>query len=372
MSRDPLEEKISIARTRLLLDRPFLGALTLRLPLVEANGDWCATTATDMRNIYFNRAYLDALGPRQIEFVLAHEALHCGLAHFARRGHRDKHRWDLACDFAINPVLIEEGLRPPPNAVTFFEYAGLSAEEIYPLLQDNEDQESMDQHLDGSAHDGASSVPPTSGPEREALAQQWQQHLVTAAQRAVSSGKLSGTLARWMNELLQPRLPWRALLAQFMRTVARDDYSYMRPARRESNAILPSLRSHGIDVVVALDVSGSITDAELAEFIAEVDALKGRLNARVTIVICDREVRGVPEVYEAWETLRVPSTLPRGGDTDFRPVFSGLDAQSISPDVLVYFTDACGQFPDHAPAYPVCWIVKGKQRVPWGTRVQLN
>jgi predicted metal-dependent peptidase len=49
----------------------------------------------------------------QIKFVLIHEALHCALTHFARRGNRTKHKWDLACDFAINPLLVKEGFHPP-------------------------------------------------------------------------------------------------------------------------------------------------------------------------------------------------------------------------------------------------------------------
>ena len=82
--------RISAARSRLILDRPFLGALVLRLPMQEIEAPWCPTTATDARKIYFNPAYFDSLSLSQIEFALAHEALHCALAHFARRLHRDK------------------------------------------------------------------------------------------------------------------------------------------------------------------------------------------------------------------------------------------------------------------------------------------
>ena len=53
----------------------------------------------------------------QTQFMLAHEALHCALSHFARRQHRVQHRWDLACDYAINPLLLDDGLKPPPNSL---------------------------------------------------------------------------------------------------------------------------------------------------------------------------------------------------------------------------------------------------------------
>jgi predicted metal-dependent peptidase len=44
----------------------------------------------------------------------------------------------------------------------------------------------------------------------------------------------------------------------------------------------------------------------------------------------------------------------------------------MKPDTLVYFTDAGGKFPEREPPYPTVWLVKGKARVPFGARVQLN
>jgi len=142
-----IETKLSAAATRLILDKPFLGALVLRLPMIEADAKWCRTTATDARALYYNPDYIDALSLEQTQFVLAHEALHCALSHFARRQHRNKMRWDVACDLAINPLLIQDGLKPPPGALHLAEFDGMTAEEIYPCLDENDDDEPMDQHL---------------------------------------------------------------------------------------------------------------------------------------------------------------------------------------------------------------------------------
>lgn len=395
---DALEQKIAAARTRLILDQPFLGVLVLRLPLVAAKPQWCPTTATDSKSLYYNPAYLDALGTRQLEFVLAHEALHCALAHFSRRGHRDKRRWDLACDFAINPVLLAEGLRPPPNAITFVEYAGMTAEEIYPLLQDNDNTESMDQHLDETTSAGASEPlktppnqdaasqgltkngdepgrrpPPLTPGEREQLDKQWQHQRVVAAQRAAQAGKLSGALANLVDTLLHPKLSWRTLLARYMVARAREDYDYTRPARREGEAILPRLHSRQIDIAIVLDTSGSISATEIQEFLGEVDALKAQVRAHVTLFACDTEIAaGAPWVFEAWEELKLPQQLPRGGGTRFTAPFAWYQQRPMTPDLLVYFTDALGQFPQVAPMFPVLWLVKGKAPVPFGARIQLN
>jgi len=144
-STTDVSQKLTAARTRLILDKPFLGALVLRLPLVE-NNQWCQTSATDARSIYYNHNYLSDLTLTQAQFVLAHEALHCGLSHFARREHREKKRWDVACDHAVNQLLAEDNLEPPPGALFDNKYAGMSAEEIYPCIEAEDNEEPMDQH----------------------------------------------------------------------------------------------------------------------------------------------------------------------------------------------------------------------------------
>ena len=56
-----VELKLTAARTRLIIDKPFLGALVLRLPMEEADSEWCKTTATDARKFYYNAEYIDCL-----------------------------------------------------------------------------------------------------------------------------------------------------------------------------------------------------------------------------------------------------------------------------------------------------------------------
>ena len=190
----------------------------------------------------------------------------------------------------------------------------------------------------------------------------------------MQAGKLGGAMARMVDHLLQPQLPWRMLLARYMSATARDDYSYTRPSsRREGLAILPSLRSAQIDVAVAVDTSGSVSNDEIGQFLSEVNGLKGQMRARLTLLACDADLTGDgPWIFEPWEELAYPGELQGGGGTRFSPVFDWLARQERQPDLLVYFTDANGEFPKAEPLYPVIWLVKGKSKVPWGQRIQLN
>lgn len=394
MDLHDIETKLTAARTRLILDKPFLGALALRLPMIAADPKWCQATSTDARSFYYNPAYIDALSLEQAQFVLANQALHCALSHFARRQHRSRFRWNIACDHAINPLLVKDGLIPPPGTLVLECYEGMTAEEIYPCIEENDSDEPMEspQHDgDGSGDSkdeakgqepndagrdeagGAAEPQPLSASEQESLAAQWQLRLAGAAQQAQQAGKLGGILGRMVGEMMQPKLPWRLLLARYMTQYARDDYSYMRPSRREGAMILPSLRSAQADIMVVLDTSGSISEQEIDEFMSEINAIKGQLRARIVLHACDTALAEEgPWLFESWDEFRLPKEIQGGGGTDFRPVFEWISRQGREPDLLLYFTDALGEFPLVEPSFPVLWLVKGKVPTPWGQRIQLN
>jgi predicted metal-dependent peptidase len=388
-----IQTKLGAARTRLILERPFIGALVMHLPLVPVAAARCETVATDARSIHYNPAYIAALTFAETQFVLAHEAMHCALGHFARRAHRLRRRWDIACDHSVNLLLMDEGLKAPAGVLANPDFRGLSAEEIYPLLPPEPADRTLDRHLfdESGPEPGAEArgairdenrpvrgrgvlAPRDAGPrERAELERRWQSRVVSAAQQARRAGRLADSWLRRVDGVVQPQLPWRVLLARYLMSMARDDYSFQRPARREGDALLPRLSSSELDLCVVLDTSGSIGADELAHFVSEVDAIKGQIRARVTLHACDERLdsRG-PWQFQHWESFTVPREIGGGGGTRFAPVFDWIDAGHLRPDLLLYFTDAEGEFPRDAPAFPVIWLVKGRAKVPWGERIQLN
>ena len=154
-----------------------------------------------------------------------------------------------------------------------------------------------------------------------------------AAQQAEQAGKLSAVMKRLINVLLQPKLPWRALLARYMTSIARDDYSYVRPSTRRGNpAIFPTLKSAEINALIGLDVSGSVSDKELNEYLSEINVIKGQMRAKITLIACDSEIiEGFPRSFEPWEEATLPEEIAGGGTTDFRPVFTWAEQQDKQP-----------------------------------------
>jgi predicted metal-dependent peptidase len=391
---DAVARKLQAARARLVLERPFLGALALHLEL-RAGGT--RSIATDGRRLDYAPAFIAALGFAETQFMVAHAALHCALGHFFRRRHRDGRRWDAACDYAVNQLLVDDGLVAPPGALLDPRHRGLAAEEIYPLLP-AEVPPSLDEHGAGRVDEGGRieagelARPPETLVEeaflelhrdgldelgmrvsRESLADAWRDRLSLAASEAAQAGRLGAAWQGLLSHLAAPRLPWRALLERFLVTHAQEDYSFARPGRREGDAILPGRSGREANLVVALDTSGSIGRAQLLDFAAEIDALKGRLAARVALLFCDAALSAdSPRRFEPWEPIRFPEALCGGGSTRFAPVFEWIEREPVRPDALVYFTDGLAEFPPAPPSYPVLWVVSGNAQVPWGTRVQLN
>src|SRR4051794_22117135 len=131
--------RIQKARTALVLDHPFFGSLLFRLKGVESRS--IKTMATDGITLYYNPEFVDTLTAATLAGALAHEVLHPALHHHVRRSGREPKRWNVACDYAINPLLVDAGLNLPEGVLLDNRFRGMSAEQIYNLLETDSEPE---------------------------------------------------------------------------------------------------------------------------------------------------------------------------------------------------------------------------------------
>jgi predicted metal-dependent peptidase len=127
-------EKIAKAREALILDQRFFGNLIWAMPVVLATqirGQRIDTAATDYARVYFNPGYIDTLTLGEVKGLYCHEVLHPALGHNLRRNGRDPLLWNIAGDYAINPMILAAGMILPKGALVNPAYARMSAEEIY-------------------------------------------------------------------------------------------------------------------------------------------------------------------------------------------------------------------------------------------------
>jgi predicted metal-dependent peptidase len=386
-------QALAQARCRLVLGRDAKSAFfaTLALRLVPAVSWDIDTLATDGKKLSFNPDFVAGLPPDELVGVVAHEVLHNALAHPARRGPRDLKRWNVACDLAVNPLLLDAGFALPASRLVPGEGAfqdlprGRSAEDYYGLLPGEPPAGGTREDGDGPAPDAQGQDPGGCGAVRDpgdgspadcrraeaaaavAVAQ--------ARQAARGRGVLPAGLARLVQEVLQPRVDWRDVLRQFVSSQARNDYAWSPPNRRFVHAglYLPGLRSQELgEVVLAVDASGSIGPRELSRFAAEAQAILEAYDCSLTVLYHDAEVLKV----QRWRSADGPLTLEPvgGGGTSHACVFDWVAAQGEAPACVVCLTDLETSFPDAPPAVPVLWAVAGgnADTPPFGLRVTIG
>lgn len=338
--------QLTRARTGLVLDAPFFGMLALRLQLVEEPK--IPTAAVDGKHIFYNPEFIAKQSYEETKTLIGHEVMHCVFEHIGRRGDREPRRWNQAGDFVINDVLVDSGFTPIKGWLHNRAYAGMTTDHVYEMLPPNDGNGGAGDPLD-DCQDGA--------PDDAAVNNvDWKIATVQAAQAAQAMGKLPGKLARFIDELTNPKVDWRAMLQRFISETSKNDYSWQRPNKRflGQGFYLPTLHSETMgEIVVAIDTSGSIDQATLNAFGSEIKAIVQTSRPSKTIVIyCDSDVNHVDEFGPNDE---LHFEMHGGGGTAFKPVMDYVTENNITPVCLVYLTDLYGDHKFAAPDYPVLW-----------------
>jgi predicted metal-dependent peptidase len=400
--------KMENARTRLLLKRPFYGALALRLEIVEDNTQ--PTAYTDGKVIGFNSHFVDQIDKQESLFLVLHEVLHCILKHPWRKGTRDHELFNQAGDYVINLVCLIDGFKLLTNVLLDNKYDGKSTEWVYADLErqrraNQNNGDSCDAGEEGGGNDspstsqeyGPGDVPTFSeavksgqfGEFREATdengnadtesADEWE----GAVQIAVAQEKARGTMSAKALASIQGRnegmVDWSETLANFLSDSGNNfDTTWAKPNRRfiGRGQYLPSMKREGIDhVVIAVDTSGSVSDSELKQFMSETIALVEQMDCSITVIPCDSRIGKVLE-FESYDVPEDVGEFKLGGrgGTSFKPPFRWVeDNMDSTPTALIYFTDGECNYPDE-PDYPVFWAISntyGFSPAPWGTSVEV-
>jgi predicted metal-dependent peptidase len=385
----------------LVLDHPFFGSLLFRLKGVESRS--VKTMATDGVTLHYNPEFVDTLTAATLAGALAHEVLHPALHHHVRRSGRDPKGWNVACDYAINPLLVDVGLSLPQGVLLDNRFRGMSAEQIYNLLETESEPEQKpgDDHqtecTDANGTVGVNSpdggrdepsAPETDGGIGQVLdapvaedgdsgaeeqIREWNIAVNQATTVAQQAGKVPVGLQRTLDGAAEAAVDWREMLRRSWSDTTPSDYSWVRPNRRHlwNGVYLPGVVREGVgEVAIAVDCSGSISARQLRLFEAEARSiLEGQRPARVHVLYFDAAIHRV-DTYYAGE--RIELNPVGGGGTVFGPCFEWLEAQGIRPQCLVFLTDLYGSFPPLAPPYPVLWASTGSRQAPFGEVIPMQ
>lgn len=386
-------KQISKARTALFLDRPFYGALCLRMPLIGDHPQ-ISTMAVDGTNMYYDSKWVNDLPLEELKGVLAHELLHVVYMHMLRVQDRDHKLWNVATDFAINRDLLKEGFKLPENGCIDRDgkYNGMTAEAIYQTLLndpewDNCRMPEWGMFIGQLGEDGESPTDEDGNPigvkltkeQAKQIEANMRAGIANAATLAKQAGKLPGHIEEHIKELFRPKVNWRAVLWPFITDLSEDEYSWNRPHRGyiSEGEYFPSMKSEGIDkIVFAIDTSGSMSNKEIAQCWSEIVAVCEQMRPKKLICIqCDSHVQSVDDI-DVLNARGIKFSAHGRGGTNVTPVFEEIEKNHRDTCALVYLTDM-GIWWDseqkEPPPYPILWIsTRRDQSAPYGEVVHME
>jgi len=393
---DPIIDKLTTARVGLLLKSPFFGNMATRMQLKDAS-DWCPTAATDGRGFFYNKDFVNKLSTKKLEFLFAHEICHAIFDHFGRVGSRDRMLSNIAQDYAVNQILVDDRIGEKITEVQICydpKYRGMAWEEIYDDLWEKAEKISMpellkqlgdllDEHLkegdeqSGGGKDGdkdGNGRPTISKEDLQKIKDEVKQAMIQSA-AACGAGRVPLGIQRLIKDLTEPKMNWRELIRMNIQSIVRNDYSFIRPNRKSqhSGAVLPGMKNdETIDVAVGIDMSGSIGDADARIFLSEVKGIMDQYaDYNIHIWCFDTEVYNPQKITQDNGDELLTYDLKGGGGTDFEANWQFMKDNDIRPKKFIMFTDGypCGGWGDEDYC-DTLFIVKGsKNEAPFGQTV---
>lgn len=361
---DPIIEKLTTARVGLLLKAPFFGNMATRMKLVESN-DWCPTAATDGRNFYYSTEFVESLSVKQLEFLFGHEILHCAFDHMARVGSRDKQLSNIAMDFAVNQILMDERIGEKITQVDICydaKYRGMAWEEIYDELYEKAEKipmeellkqlgDQLDEHLkeeegagegDEEGEGKGKGRPRISKEDAQRIKDEIKEAMIQSA-AAAGAGRVPAGIQRMIKDMTEPKISWRELIQQEIQSIVRNDYSFQRPNRKSahSGAILPGMKeATTIDVAIAIDMSGSISQNDATVFLSEVKGILDQYEDFSLNLWCfDTEIYNHKTITQDTAYELEDYEPEGGGGTDFLVNWTYMKENDIVPKKFIMFTD---------------------------------
>ena len=368
------------------------------------------TACTDGVNELYGRAFIESLNDKGLGFTIMHESMHKLCRHltvYHTLWTKDSRRTNMACDYWINGKL---RLADPSGTLIMMpmkdgkpigldnpQYDGMTVKAIWDALEgrggkggeQGEKGEEGEKGKGGEQGDGGGggfddhdwkSAGELTKEQQEEIRRELDQAIRQGKAAAKAAGVGAGGLTIELDNLINPQVDWREQLREFVRSTCADKTtsSWRRPNRRflHQDIYMPTMVGESIkELVVAVDVSGSMFDGTLGKVMSEVKGLTEAMSIdKVHVLYWDGKVE-VHEEYDAasfkdWQQVSKPSG---GGGTTPACIPLYLREKVITPDAVVVLTD--GEVGEWGVwELPVLWVISNKNTIvaPTGKTIQLK
>jgi len=361
-----IEQRIKQIKANLLLEQPYFGSVAM-LQKPKLNED-IQTFASTPEHFEYNDDYIECLDDEELSFLLTNSAMHQALGYTNRKEGRMDWLWIMAQDYAINSLLVNNGLKLPDALLYDEKFDTLSAEAIYKILEDEIDE---DKHTPKEVENiRYEKMPEVNEYDQDPVDTQ------DMNQQLLNKTKLQGDLPLGI-EILVPNLDnatitWEDELYTIIENSVKFDYSLFPPNKRyiSQDMALPSLSGTRTKLVIAIDSSGSIDGVLLGKFLSEVESIMNTfVDFEIDLLIADAKVHEHHVLYAGDE---LEYTIKGGGGTNFEETFRYIDENINHVTLFLYFTDGFGKMPQDEPMYDVVWVCDNKQALfPFGRVLSL-
>jgi len=347
--------KVALMETR---DATFFTTICFSLKFVW--DDTQPTAYTDGMTLGFNPDFFKRLSMDERIGVMIHEAMHVAYDHMGRLLVRtsnptpdEAEDHNKAADHVINLQILDRGFRLPSFRLADERFRDMSTEQVYDILR-------------GERKQNPNPPPMTmqdirlSGDKQQDVTQQIQDMVMRAAiqskMRGDDPGSIPGDIQLFLDNLLNPKLPWQTILRKYLKAMDKDDYSFRKPNRRfMPEYYLPSLYGESLmDLVIAVDISGSVSDLDFKRFVSEIAGIfKMMKPKKISLIQFDTRIQSINKVHNIDELSKIKFT-GRGG-TNIEPVMDW--AEQNKPQMLMFFTDGGFRFFRQDTKINTLWLI---------------
>jgi len=332
--------------------------------------DSVPTACTDGRNTKYGRAFIEGLPETEIRALVLHESLHKAFRHIEtwKPLYKENPQMaNMACDYVINLMIYDSdpnkcNVKLPDGGLLDEKYRGLDAGTVYRDLKKQADEKKS---ITVKTADGKSKEVPVkslsdmlkdaldahdwengesmSNEEKEQLAKDIDQAL---RQGQILAGKMGGNIPREVVDALEAKVDWREALREFVTSFCaeRDESTWRKPSRRwiDEGVYMPSLIGESVGrLVIAIDMSGSIGNEEIGQFLGEVKQICERVQPEgIDLLYWDTEVCQHEKYDRDQLSNLLSSTKPAGGGgTSPACIPKYIAKHKLKPECAIILTD---------------------------------
>jgi predicted metal-dependent peptidase len=336
--------------------------------------DDCPTAKTDGLNKFYGREFIGGLTDQELRALVWHENGHVALKHILRfKSLMDKGQGQLvniACDYVVNDMIVstkdESFVKLPKGGLYESKYHDWSVNDILKDLQkmQEENPEQLQRQIgEGETLDEHDYENAEGGDTKESVEKL--ERLIEEGMRQgqILAGKLGGDIPRSITDMLAPKVDWKDVLRDFVQSSMRgkDELTWRKFNKRHlaNDIYLPSTEDESVgELVVALDVSGSIGGEVLNSFASELSSICVNTQPdKVRVLWWDTKVSS-EQVFTAkdYEHIKTLLKATGGGGTAPECIDKYLIDKNIKAEALIVLTDGAFDKPVWKSSMPSLWV----------------